>query len=221
MVKGAMACLLAIAFLAVGCGGGDDQTEETRDTGTGGTAAGTGGTAAGTGGTAAGTGGTAAGTGGTASGGGETRASEVVGRWDIDRGGYADCGAEPTEWDSTIPGGPGFEFRLSDGQLTAGQCLGGATCSTGTYTDYRFELDEMGFVKARTRPGSIELDGMCYASRSTAVLQLMEGGQRLRYVETRERAPSASLGDGDCSEEPEGEYSCEGIEVREMIPYEG
>jgi hypothetical protein len=91
-----MACLLAVAFLAVGCGGGDDQTEETRDTGAGGTAAGTGGTAAGTG--------------GTASGGGETRASEVVGRWDIDRGGYADCGAEPTEWDTTIPGDPASNF---------------------------------------------------------------------------------------------------------------
>jgi hypothetical protein len=110
---------------------------------------------------------------------------------------------------------------LSDGQLTAGQCLGGATCSTGTYVDYKFELEERGFVEARTQLGSIELDGTCSASRSTAVLLLMEGGQRLRYVETLERAPSASLGDGDCSEEPEGEYSCEGGEVREMIPYQG
>lgn len=222
MMRDVMTYILPIALMVVGCGGGDDPTEEPNDTSAGGTDAGAGGNdGEGIGGTAAGTGGNdGEGVGGTPSSASETSASEVVGRWDIDRGGWADCGAEPTEWDSTIPGGSGFEFRMSDGQLNAGQCLGGATCSTASYVDYKFQLDEMGFVEPRTSLGSIELDGMCYASRSTANLELLEGGQRLRYVEILERAPSTSLGDGDCSEEPAGEYVCEAVEIREMIPYE-
>ncbi len=201
--------LLLVPFVLVACG--DDSPDGGDTGGTGGVASG------GTGGMSSGSGGS----GGTASGAGRASASEVVGRWDVDRGGRADCSAEPTEWDSTLPGGPGFEFRLSDGQLTAGQCLGGATCSTGDYLDYDFSVDELGFVEPRTRRSSIELEGVCYASRFTAVLQLLEGGQRLRYVETLERAPSVSLGDGDCSEEPTGDYTCLDVEIREMIPHEG